>query len=68
MVFVREYSLKDNGRAKMIGDGGTQRGYWQDDDDAALVIENNYVLEKRNKGYIFNIDNNPFSQFPCKKQ
>ena len=56
------YVLKSNGRAKAIALGGTTRGYWQDDDDAAIIIKEDTVIEDKGNGkYILS------GMFPCKK-
>ena len=59
-------TLKDNGRAKMVINKfmdlpETLRGYWQDDDDAAIIIRNDNVITQVGKEYKFN------DIFPCKK-
>ena len=56
------YILKPNGRAKAISIFGTERGNWQDDDDAAIIIKNSQILEYKGNGkYVIN------QLFPCKK-
>ena len=56
------YVLKSNGRAKAISAFGTERGNWQDDDDAAIIIKQDQVLEDRGNGkYVFQ------GMFPCTK-
>ena len=56
------YVLKANGRAKAISAYGTERGNWQDDDDAAIIIKNDQILEDKGNGkYVFG------GMFPCVK-
>jgi len=54
--------LKPNGRAKLVAGIKVSRGYWQDDDDAAIVIKNDWIIEDKGNGnYILS------NSFPCKK-
>jgi len=54
-----EFTLKPNGRAKMyiMTSGESERGYWQDDDDAAIVIRENIIIEKTNYGSGYKLAN-----------
>ena len=47
-------TLKDNGRATVKG-LETERGNWQDDDDAAIIITtDNVLVDKGNGKYVLN--------------
>lgn len=57
---ILKYTLKDNNRAKKqtyfnINNEKTlqnsERGNWQDDDDAAIIISNKDIIEKIEKKY-----------------
>lgn len=44
------FVLKPNGRAKKTVMGQTERGNWQDDDDAAIIITKDQVIENTGNG------------------
>jgi len=60
------YILKSNKRAKVITMGITERGYWRDEGNEALVIKQEWIIEKRGNKYFIPM-NGYMKDIPCRK-